>query len=121
MRPEDLDRILADESPVEPSPRLAAAVMARVRAAAPPPSPPFPWPRLLLGNAALGAGGWLVLSRPIPRALQGALAAARAALDRALAGLGDPQTALVLGGAAAALAGTYLLVHWTLRSAGARR
>jgi hypothetical protein len=122
MRSEDLDRILSDEAPLEPSPGFAVAVMVRVRAdAPPPPSPPFPWLRLLLGNAALGAGGWIVLSRPVPRGLRGALDVASTAFDRALVALGEPHTALVLGGTVAALAGTYLLVHWTLRSAGAHR
>lgn len=53
MHNDELDRILAGEPEVRPSPMFAAKVMHAVRreAAAPPPIP-FPWKRALPGFAA---------------------------------------------------------------------
>jgi hypothetical protein len=83
MTPDDLDRILASEEPLEPSSGFAMNVMDAVRRqAAEPPPPPFPWSRFAAGLGACGVMAWtgsLVLPRfaaplSVPLAALGAIA-----------------------------------------------
>jgi hypothetical protein len=65
--PDELERLLASNDPLEPSSGFAAGVMAQVRRqAAEPPPLPFPWLRFLVGVSAClllaGAGAALWLS-----------------------------------------------------------
>ncbi|HEY0510446.1 MAG TPA: hypothetical protein VGH73_00990 [Thermoanaerobaculia bacterium] len=115
MNPEDLDRILASEQPLAPSSGFVASVMERAleRASAPP--LPFPWRRFLFGllvSLALGGiCGWIAVRLPLMDALAGAVGAA-------LAAFADPRLSPALAEAAAALAGTYLVVRLTLGLSG---
>ena len=45
MKPEEIDRVLADEADIEPSSGFAASVMDAVTAEATAPPLPFPWKR----------------------------------------------------------------------------
>jgi hypothetical protein len=67
MKPDDLDRILSWETPVEPSSDFAMHVMAAVRRqAAESPPRPFPWLRFAAGLAASGvmaAAGTVLVPR----------------------------------------------------------
>ncbi|HEY0553230.1 MAG TPA: hypothetical protein VGG20_03135 [Thermoanaerobaculia bacterium] len=119
MTPEDLDRILGSDERIVPSSGFAASVMERAREeAAAPPLLPFPWRRFVLGLlvtvALSGVCGWAV-------ARLNGIEAMRTAVGGALAAFADPRLARPLAGAAAAIAGTYLLVRLTLGFAGSRR
>ena len=55
MKPDELDRWLADDEAIVPSSGFSASVMeAVVREASAPPAIPFPWTRALPGMASLG-------------------------------------------------------------------
>jgi hypothetical protein len=129
MNLDELDRILGTESaatpPVDPSPAFAPRLLARLRtetrAAAPPPCR-FPWRSFLPALAvlvALSAGAvWAATTAP-PGALSW-LAVASSAIDRAWQRLAtDPHLAPALADAAAALAGTVLVLWLSRRFAGA--
>jgi hypothetical protein len=69
MKPEDLERVLADESDVVPSSGFVASVMDAVNAEAMAPPLPFPWKRawpLAAGFAALLL--WLAFLQAGPQA-----------------------------------------------------
>lgn len=54
MKPDDIERLLASEPAITPSPQFLAAVMRAVEQEAAAPSPlPFPWRRALPGVIAL--------------------------------------------------------------------
>ncbi len=110
---DDLDRILAGESGIEPSSGFAETVMDAVRAEAARPAPiPFPWRRLLPGLAlscvllvvaailATRAGAPMLRLPPIDPE----------AIARAAVASGIPW-------ALAALAGSWLIVRLALRRA----
>lgn len=77
MKPEDIDEILAGDTPIEPSREFATVVMAAVRREATQPRPlEFPWLRALPGMLALLAAvvamfwnGVASLSEPAESAL----------------------------------------------------
>ena len=116
MTPDDLDRILASEEPLVPASGFAVSVMERVREAASAPPPlPFPWRRFLLGLLAAlalsGLCGWTLATLRVAEALDAAVGYV----------LADPHLSLGLAGAAASLAGTYLLVRLAFGLTEARR
>jgi hypothetical protein len=66
---DELDRLLADQQELIPSPRFAAAVMEAVRRERPAPPPlAFPWRPLLAGSLGAGALGAAALALTLPAA-----------------------------------------------------
>lgn len=86
MRPDDIDRVLADEEEILPSSGFAASVIEAVRREllAPPPIP-FPWKRAWPGLLALALT--LVVVPPALHGPLGRAAASRASLPLTLSSL----------------------------------
>ena len=102
---DDLDRALADEPGIDPSPVFVRSVMAAVEreAAAPPPPIPFPWLRALPGaGAALALAIVAVLSPALAQPVD--LSAAIDACVRAAAAPAVMWTAIGLLVSAASVA-----------------
>jgi hypothetical protein len=98
----DLDRALADEPGIDPSPVFVRSVMAAVeREAAAPPPIPFPWLRALLGAGAALA---VVVAFPPALARPAELSAAIDTVARAAAAPAVMWTAIGLLASAASVA-----------------
>jgi hypothetical protein len=108
MTPDDMDRILSSEEPLEPSSGFAMSVMDAVRRQAEEPPPlPFPWTRFAAGMGACGVMAWtgtLVLPR-----FAASLSAPLATLGAILPQLGYSAAAVILSLGLAAL--PRLLAH----------
>jgi hypothetical protein len=106
-RMDDLERILATDPQIEPSPELARRVMTEVLREARLPRPiPFPWRRFIVATAGIAGAAAAVAASP------GVADALRRSFDAA----GEPAS-FRLGGGTLAIAGALAIAAWGLWTA----
>jgi hypothetical protein len=110
MKPDDLDRWLADEEPIVPSSGFTASVMDAVaREASAPPAIPFPWTRALPGLASLVVALLATVAGTLFLGSRQMADAARAIVEHVTPGSGHA------GSIAAALMVTAASLAWSWR------